>query len=151
MIDIIDRLNVFQVLLGCFGVTGVFINSFIVKKDWRWAFLGHITNFGVITPIQRTIEVCFGERQTIKEGVSRVWADYVNLTRKCHQSPGFSHKSFLPAKTARHANLMAGWGWHSQNFCSGIIERKMRLDLPGFQQRLSPQRFWNEIYRKDTP
>lgn len=31
--DIIDRLNVFQVLLGCFGVTGVFINGFIVKKD----------------------------------------------------------------------------------------------------------------------
>lgn len=58
--DIIDRLNVFQVLLGCFGVTGVFINGFIVKKDWRWAFLGHITHFGVITQIQRTIEVCFG-------------------------------------------------------------------------------------------
>lgn len=35
MIDIIDRLDVCQVLLGCFGVTGVFMNSFIVKKDCR--------------------------------------------------------------------------------------------------------------------
>lgn len=152
MIDIIDRLNVFQVLLGCFVVTGVFINSFIVKNDCRWAFFRSYNTFRVNYADPTNDWSLFWERQTTKEGVSRVWADYVNLQGNATSHLDFLTSLFCLRKQQRRANLMAGWGWHSQNFCSGIIERKMRLDLPGFQQRLSPpQRFWNEIYRKDTP
>lgn len=88
--DIIDRLNVFQVLLGCFGVTGVFINGFIVKKDWRWAFFRSFNTFRGNYADPTNHWSLFWEHQTIKEGVSRVWADYVNL-----QGNATSHLDFL--------------------------------------------------------